>query len=51
MQYYTKQQLQGSVRYAPNCLVGNWNEDVEVQDIKLKDFHRRREEGSLKLDG
>ncbi|GMH40575.1 hypothetical protein BSKO_08479 [Bryopsis sp. KO-2023] len=50
MQYYTKQQLQGSVKFGPTCLVGNWNEDVEIHNTKLRDFLAKKESGHLKLD-
>eukprot|EP00803_Ostreobium_quekettii_P009150 evm.model.scf_753.1 EVM.evm.TU.scf_753.1 scf_753:18748-21737(-) len=50
MQYYTAQQLQGSVKFTPSCLIGNWNEDVEQHSTKLKDFLRKKEAGGLKLE-
>jgi hypothetical protein len=50
MQQYTKQQLEGSVRYGAQCLVGNWNEDSALQKTILKDFVSRKETGTLIMD-
>lgn len=50
MQYYTKQQLQGAGRYSAKCRVGNWNEDVEMQEVDLKDYISRKKQASLSMD-
>lgn len=50
MQYYTRQQLQGSVRYQPKVLIGNWNEDRCVQETVCKDFLAKSDSKSLKID-
>ena len=50
MQYYTKQQLQGAGGYSPGVRVGNWNEEVNLQETKLKELLLRQQEGSLKLN-
>ncbi|XRB02275.1 cilia- and flagella-associated protein 161 [Pycnococcus provasolii] len=50
MQYYTKQQLQGASRYYGKCRIGNWNEDVELEEVLLKQYLEKREQGGLKLD-
>mmetsp|Transcript_32602 Transcript_32602/g.39459 ORF Transcript_32602/g.39459 Transcript_32602/m.39459 type:complete len:296 (-) Transcript_32602:526-1413(-) len=50
MQYYTKQQLQGAGRYNPKCRVGNWNEDVEMDEVRLREYIRKKESGELSLD-
>ena len=50
MQYYTRQQLQGSLRYANSVLVGNWNEDRCVKETVLKDFLHKADTGTLKID-
>lgn len=50
MQYYTKQQLQGAGRYSPKCRVGNWNEDVEMQEVDLKDYIARKKAATLAMD-
>lgn len=49
MQYYTKQQLQGAGGYSSGVRVGNWNEEVNLQETKLKELLLRQQEGSLKL--
>ena len=50
MQYYTKQQLQGAGGYSPGVRVGNWNEEVNLQETKLKELLLKQQEGSLKLN-
>ena len=50
MQYYTRQQLQGSLRYANSVLVGNWNEDRSVKETVLKDFLHKADSATLKID-
>ena len=49
MQYYTKQQLQGAGGYNPGVRVGNWNEEVNLQETKLKELLLRQQQGSLEL--
>lgn len=49
MQYYTKQQLQGAGGYSSGVRVGNWNEEVNLQETKLKELLLKQQEGSLKL--
>lgn len=44
---FTTQQRQGGPRYNPKVLVGNWSEDVELDQIRFKDFLKRREGGQL----
>jgi hypothetical protein len=50
MQYYTKQQLQGGLSYNPPCRLGNWAEDGNQDEAKLKDYLKSKAEGGLKLD-
>lgn len=50
MQYYTRQQLQGSLRYKESTLIGNWNEDRCMKDTVLKDFLAKADAGDLKID-
>jgi len=50
MQYYTRQQLQGSAKYSPQTHVGNWNEDKMIQEVKLREFIARKESGALSSD-
>ena len=49
MQYYTKQQIQGATRFHPRVLIGNWNEDRQVQECVLQDFVERKEAGNLHI--
>ena len=49
MQYYTRQQLQGAGGYSSGVRVGNWNEEVNLQETKLKEMILKQQEGSLKL--
>ena len=35
MQYFTKQELQGGVRYGSKCMVGNWNENVTLDEVRV----------------
>jgi hypothetical protein len=49
MQYYTKQQIQGATRFQPKVLIGNWNEDRQVQECVLQDFVERKEAGNLHI--
>lgn len=50
MQYYTKQQLQGAGGFSPGVRVGNWNEEANMQETKLKELLLKQQEGSLKLN-
>jgi len=44
---YTPQQLAGGSSYTRGVRVGNWFEDIEYQDTKLKDFLAKRKAGTL----
>ena len=50
MQYYTKQQLQGAARFTGKCRIGNWSEDMELDEVLLKAYLQKRQNGDLKLD-
>lgn len=50
MQHYTRQQMRGDVRFNAVCLIGNWNEDRELQRTVLKDFLFKKDTGRLKID-
>ena len=41
MQYFTKQELQGGVRYGSKCMVGNWNENVTLDEVRVAIASRR----------
>lgn len=44
---FTPQQLTGGPRYQHAVRIGNWSEDLELEEIKLKDFLKKKETGSL----
>lgn len=44
---FTPQQLTGGPRYQHNVRMGNWKEDLELEEIKLKDYLKKKETGSL----
>lgn len=44
---FTPQQLTGGPRFGSNCRIGNWSEDMELEQIKLKDFLKKKEKGQL----
>lgn len=44
---FTPQQLTGGPRYAHKCRIGNWSEDLELEEIKLKDYLKKKECGAL----
>jgi Ca2+-binding EF-hand superfamily protein len=44
---FTTQQQQGGPRYSAKTLIGNWSEDMELEQIKFKDYLARREQGQL----
>jgi hypothetical protein len=44
---FTPQQLTGGAKYGSNCRIGNWSEDIELEEIKLKDYLKKKETGNL----
>lgn len=44
---FTPQQLTGGPKYNHKVRVGNWSEDLELEDIKIKDYLKQKETGSL----
>jgi hypothetical protein len=44
---FTPQQLTGGPRYQHKVRIGNWSEDLELEEIKLKDYLKKKETGSL----
>lgn len=44
---FTPQQLTGGPRYGESTRIGNWSEDIELDEIKLKDFLKKKEHGAL----
>jgi hypothetical protein len=44
---FTPQQLTGGPKYQHRVRIGNWSEDLELEEIKLKDYLKKKETGSL----
>jgi hypothetical protein len=44
---FTPQQLTGGQKYGPKCRIGNWSEDLELEEIKMKDFLKKKGTGGL----
>lgn len=50
MLHYTKQQLTGAGRYSPQVHIGNWNEELKLNEEKIKSLRLRQQQGSLELN-
>lgn len=46
---FTVQQTQGGPRFSSKVLIGNWSEDVELEQVRFKDFLKKRETGQLSV--
>lgn len=44
---FTPQQLTGGPKYNHKVRLGNWSEDLELEEIKLKDYLKKKENGAL----
>jgi hypothetical protein len=44
---FTPQQLTGGPKYNHRTRMGNWSEDLELEEIKVKDYLKKKETGSL----
>jgi hypothetical protein len=44
---FTPQQLTGGPKYQHRVRIGNWSEDLELEEIKLKDYLKKKENGAL----
>jgi len=44
---FTPQQLTGGPKFHHTCRIGNWSEDLELEEIKLKDYLKKKEMGGL----
>lgn len=44
---FTPQQLTGGAKFGSSCRIGNWSEDIELEEIKLKDYLKKKERGQL----
>lgn len=51
MEYtYTPQQMMGYQGYNSSVRIGNWNEDLELQEQQLKNFLKQKAQGTLASD-
>lgn len=44
---FTPQQLTGGPKFHHHTRIGNWSEDIELEEIKLKDYLKKKETGTL----
>ncbi|KAF4758318.1 hypothetical protein FOZ63_005580 [Perkinsus olseni] len=44
---FTSQQLCGGARCKPTCRIGNWCEEVELNDLRMKEYVSKKEAGDL----
>ena len=44
---FTPQQLAGAGRYTAHTRIGNWHEDIQLEETKYKDYNSRKGGGSL----
>lgn len=47
MANFTPQQLTGGPKYNHRVKIGNWSEDLELEEIKLKDYLKKKDTGTL----
>lgn len=47
---YTPQQMMGYQGYNSSVRIGNWNEDLELQEQQLKNFLKQKAQGTLASD-
>jgi hypothetical protein len=48
--YFTPQQLGGGPKFNYKTRVGNWQEDWEQHETKLKDYMKKKESNGLALN-
>jgi hypothetical protein len=46
---FTPQQLAGGQKYTATCRIGNWYEELALEESKLQNFEKRAASGSLSL--
>lgn len=51
MTHFTPQQLTGGPKYSHRVKIGNWSEDLELEEIKLKDYLKKKDTGTLIVTG
>ena len=44
---YTIQQLQGGPKYSHKTKIGNWNEDLEMENIKRTNYEMKKTAGQM----
>jgi Ca2+-binding EF-hand superfamily protein len=44
---FTPQQLAGAGRYSHKTRIGNWCEDMSIEEVKLNDFMHKKKKGTL----
>ena len=44
---YTTQQRTGGPKYGHKTKIGNWYEDMELEEIKVKDYETKKDNQSL----
>lgn len=44
---FTPQQLTGGPKFQHKTRIGNWSEDAELEEIKIKDYLKKKEMGAL----
>jgi hypothetical protein len=44
---YTTQQLQGAHKYSVSCKIGNWQEDMELEEMKINNYAARKADDNL----
>lgn len=47
--YFTPQQLSGGPRYSHKTRVGNWSEDLDTTQGKVKDYMAKKDYNALTL--
>mmetsp|Transcript_12842 Transcript_12842/g.35188 ORF Transcript_12842/g.35188 Transcript_12842/m.35188 type:complete len:278 (-) Transcript_12842:910-1743(-) len=47
--FFTPQQRAGGIRYKPHTLIGNWQEDLALQEKRLADYVDKKEAGTLQI--
>ena len=46
---FTPQQLSGGPKYSSTTRIGNWQEEVSLEEAKLSDFRKRSNKGNLAI--
>lgn len=46
---YTTQQLQGGPKFSHKTRIGNWKEDLELEEIKTIDYNKKLDNAGLEF--